>query len=331
MTSIEQQWSAFSIIDAEAVKLRQLRTGSLNELFCTIDTTRFTSGACNIVVALSFSDGLQWVARIQLPLIDENDDSESVETSLLSEVATMQLIRAKSTIPIPSVFGYDASPKNIGYRYILMEALPGHALTSRMAVSIPDEYKEEFAARLAGHLFDLSTISFGQIGRLGNSLDELGQHIMLPFSVPGSSKEIPSQHTYSILRDHAGDNEWEAAARLLGSSVAAMFTEQNINGLFPLCHVDFHYNNVLVDDECNITGLVGWSNAQTVPLERFAIIPEFVAPPAAPIASKQAIASFRQTFVRALAKVQVEREGLQSPEQGTLSHLFASPRSELVV
>ncbi|KAJ5652601.1 hypothetical protein N7507_010027 [Penicillium longicatenatum] len=256
----------------------------------------------------------------------------------------MQLIRAKSSIPIPSVFGYDASTKNIGYRYILMEALPGHALTSRMALSIPDEYKEKFAAQSAGHLFDLSTIRFGQIRRLGNSLDELGQHIMLPFSVRGSLKEIGpvntsfeffyrlrKEHTYSILRDHAGDDAWEAAARLLESSVAAMVTEQNINGPFPLCHVDFHYNNVLVDDEYNITGLIDWSNAQTVPLERFAIIPEFVAPPAAPIETKQAIASFRQTFVRALAKVQVECEGLQSPEQATLSHLFASPRSELVV
>ncbi|KAJ5946384.1 hypothetical protein N7454_003223 [Penicillium verhagenii] len=370
MTSIGQQWSSFATIDAEsdharrihavfknanfdhlcslAVKLRQQQTEGLNELFCTIDVTRFASGQCNIVVALSFSDGLQWVARIQLPLIDQNDASESVETSLetslLSEVATMQLIRARSNIPIPTVFGYDASTKNIGYRYILMEALPGHTLTGRMALSIPDEYKEKFVAQLSSHLFDLGTIRFGQIGRLSNLLDEFGQHIILPFSVPGSSREISPvntsfeffyrlrrEHTHLILRDHAGDDEWEAAARLLESSVAVMVTEQNINGPFPLCHIDFHYNNILVDDEYNITGLIDWSNAQTMPLERFAIIPEFVAPPAAPIATKQAINSFRQIFVEALAKVQVEREGLQSQEQAALSHLFASPRSELVV
>lgn len=163
---------------------------------------------------------------------------------------------------------------------------------------------------------------------------------MLPFSVTGSSKEIGplgtsfeffyrlrKEHTDLILRDHSGDQEWEAAARLLESSVTLIITEENINGPFPLCHLDFHYNNILVDDEYNITGLIDWSHAQTVPVERFAIIPEFVAPPAAPIESKQAIASFRDIFVK--AKDQMESEGLQSEEQATLSHLFASPRSEL--
>lgn len=81
-----------------------------------------------------------------------------------------------------------------------------------------------------------------------------------------------------------------------------MVTEGNVFGPFPLCHIDFHYKNILVDQDYNITGLLDWSHAQTVPIERFAIIPEFVVPPAAPVETKQAIKRFRGIFVDALEK-----------------------------
>jgi len=364
MTPVEEHWTSFANIDTDsdhanriravlqnanfdylcslAVNIRQEQIKPSDTVTCAVDESKFASGACNVVVALSFSDGLQWVARIQLPL-NAGDDDEKTTASLLSEVATMKLISARTTIPIPTVFGYDASTENIGYRYILMEALPGQVLNSRMALSVPDAHQEKFGAQLAIYFYELSTIRFNQIGRLGYS-HESGQHAILPFSVPGSSKSIGplntsfeyfyrlrKEHTVSILRDHAGEQEWVAAARLLETAVTSMITEDNIHGPFPLCHIDFHYNNILVDDEFNITGLIDWSHAQIVPVERFAIIPEFVAPPAAPSETKQAIANFREMFIEALAKVQVEREGLQSTDVATLARLFASPRSELIV
>ncbi|KAJ5458588.1 hypothetical protein N7475_009976 [Penicillium sp. IBT 31633x] len=137
--------------------------------------------------------------------------------------------------------------------------------------------------------------------------------------------------TTTILKDHRGEPEWEAAAWLLEKSVTMMTMEENIYGPFPLCHLDFHYNNILVDQDYNITGLLDWCNAQTVPIERFAIIPEFIVPPAAPSENKEAIRKFRETFIEALQKVQVEKDG-PSPVNGTpLSSLFVSPRSDLVV
>lgn len=172
MAPIDQLWKSFTNIDPEsdhakrihallentdfdhlcslAIELR-LEKEALKSLNCTVDKSKFASGACNVVIALSFSDGIHWVARIRLPLDDWNDDERA--TSLLSEVSTMELIRGRTTIPVPSVFGYDASTKNIGYRYILMEALPGPVLNSRIALSIPDAYKGRFASQLAGYLY----------------------------------------------------------------------------------------------------------------------------------------------------------------------------------
>lgn len=60
-----------------------------------------------------------------------------------------------------------------------------------------------------------------------------------------------------------------------------MITEQNVYGPFSLCHLDLHYNNILVDvdGDYDVTGIIEWSNAHTVPFERFALIPEFIPPP----------------------------------------------------
>jgi len=297
-----------------------------------------------VVIALNLSDAKQWVARIQLPRDDDDDaDSVNISTSMLSEVSTMNLIRLKSTIPVPRVLGYDSSIESIGYRYILMEALPGQVLNGRMGLSIPDIHKEKFAAQLAGYLYELSTIRFSQIGRILCS-NESSQVELLPFDVTGSSKRIGplstsleffyllrKGQTNAILKDHQGEQEWEAAAWLLEQSVTMMTTEENIHGPFPLCHIDFHYNNILVDQDYNITGLLDWSNAQTVPIERFAIIPEFIAPPAAPMESKQAITKFREMFIEALQSIHIDKDGSSPVNSTTLSRLFASPRSDLLV
>ena len=49
-----------------------------------------------------------------------------------------------------------------------------------------------------------------------------------------------------------------------------MIGPQFRRGPFPFYHRDFHYNNISVDDDFNITGALDWSGARTVLVERFA-------------------------------------------------------------
>jgi len=56
------------------------------------------------------------------------------------------------------------------------------------------------------------------------------------------------------------------------------------------------WNNTLVDDDFNITGIIDWSDAQTVPLERFIVSPEFVTFPGLSAAQSDTIVSFRKEF-----------------------------------
>ncbi|KAL4944212.1 hypothetical protein BDV06DRAFT_112663 [Aspergillus oleicola] len=73
---------------------------------------------------------------------------------------------------------------------------------------------------------------------------------------------------------------------------------------FPLCHLDLHFGNILVNENYKITGILDWSHAQTVPIERFAIPTELIAPPAAPAEFKKAVFDFRDMFVEVLDKIE---------------------------
>jgi hypothetical protein len=159
---------------------------------------------------------------------------------------------------------------------------------------------------------------------------------LLPFSVMGSpvgplstSLEyfylFRKAQTNAILQEHRGQQEWEAAAWLLEKTLTTITTEEHIYGPFPLCHLDLHFKNILVDGDYNITGIIDWSNAQTVPIERFAINPEFIPPPAASVEFKEAILEFRGVFVDALEKVEREKEKSRSGKEIPLHRLFASP------
>jgi serine/threonine protein kinase len=360
MASVNQNWTSFQNIDldsdhakkiqtvlqnanfsylcSKAVELRKKEGAHVrNTLICSVDTAKFTSGAFNVVVALTFSDSIQWVARIMLP---QGENDEDILISLRSEISTMELIRTKTTIPVPRIFGYGVTTNELGYPYLLMEALSGNVLENQMAFSVPDEHKGKFSAQLARYIYELSTIRFSQIGRI-LYLHESELPELLPFSLIGSPVGPLSTsleyfylfrraQTNAILQEHRGQQEWEAAAWLLEKSLTTITTEEHIYGPFPLCHLDLHFNNILVDGDYNITGIIDWSNAQTVPIERFAINPEFIPPPAASVEFKEAILEFRDMFVDALEKVEREKEGSRSGKEITLHRLFASPLSEVV-
>ncbi|QKX54434.1 uncharacterized protein TRUGW13939_01520 [Talaromyces rugulosus] len=317
----------FAYLCSKAIEYRENKENKPS-LQCSVDTTRFTSGAFNVVVALDFSDSVQWIARILLSQSTANDsDDESLSASLLSEVATMKLVREKTKIPVPLVFGYEVSKNPLGYSYVLMEALPGNVLPSRFATSVPNEYKKKIG-RIShsgesdpNDVESLRVFPFPMTGYLAN---------VGPFS---TSLEyfyhFRKGQTRSLLEEHRGEAEWEAALWLLETAVTSMATEEFVNGPFPLCHLDLHFNNMLFDDEFNLTGIIDWSYAQTVPVERFVVSPEFIAPPAAPAAVKQSIFDFRGMFIDAWRAIGNNKS---SQQDLTLypSKLVASPVAELV-
>ena len=297
---------------SRGLRKRKSRDGGLT---CSIDSTRFANGYFNVVFAINFSDSTHWIARIRLPN-SSSSDSE-VEASMLSEIATMRLVRSRTTIPVPLVYGFDVDVTNLlGFRYILMEALPGHSSGRGFAETVPEAKWDKFTDQFADYYYQLSTLRFPSMGSLTSGLEVDQEPQIFPCSgevLSTTSIEYfyseRKQSTKSIKADHGEDENWGTAAWILEQAVPSMIVEEYLHGPFPLCHMDLHYNNILVDDEFNITGIVDWTGAQTVPVERFIVCPEFVTFPGLTDEQNAPIVAFGEMFASAFRRRELEASG----------------------
>ena len=293
--------------------------GSVQSFPCSIDPSKFAAGRNNVVFEIAFSDSLQWIARVRLP---ENDAGEKdyIETSMLSEIATLRLVASRTTIPVPTIYHFDVDASNdFGFRYIIMQALSGRHFESSLAMSAPKAHFDTLTDQLADYYDQISRLRFDRIGRLwcGRTAEEQPSLIPIPdVGGPFSSSleyfyALRKSHNRTIQAEHADDKEWMTAAWILEQALPSMVIEDFIHGPFPLCHTDLHFNNILIDENFNITGIIDWSDSQTVPLESFRISPEFVTYPGLSVEENAPILAFRGKFAAAL----------RERERGNIGHV----------
>ena len=298
-----------------------------DSLSCTIDVDRFTNGMENVVFEIRFPDLESWIARVRLP--DETSEPDIIETSMLSEIATMRFISARTEIPVPRVYGFDVSGDNpFGFRYIFLQTLPGQLLNTTFSESVPVNQQDKVADQLAKYYFQLSRLRFDRIGRLWSGTLADDEVSIIPISGMRSfatSLEyfytLRSEENRAIKAEHSDDMQWITAARILEQALTSMIVKDYIYGPFPLCHIDLHYHNILLDEDFNITGILDWGGAQTVPLEQFLISPDFTTFPGLSPEENAPIIAFREKFATALRC----RELADSRSVGEDDSLLAPP------
>ncbi|KAK3937910.1 kinase-like domain-containing protein, partial [Diplogelasinospora grovesii] len=295
---------------------------STQRIPCSIDLTRFATGRQNVVLEVAFADGTYWVVRVPL--------TEDVETQMLSEVATMKLVLQKTSIPVPSVFGFDHRKGNpFGFPYMFMSALSGRTLDGKFALSIPEQHKAKVASQLARYWYELSQITFDRIGRIWS---EPGADDYQIISLPSYGVRNRQPGFYGIgpfrtscaylsgirrgmddmLRAQHQDAwpQWQRPCRALRDAIPLLSRAlQHQRGPFPLSHPDLHYGNIMVDDNFNVTGIIDWTNAHTAPVEAFATLDELMIPRCASKDLKEAIAHFRDLFTHALKNLESTQSG----------------------
>lgn len=112
-------------------------------------------GAFNKVFTITCEKG-EFVFRVALPV------APNVKT--LSEVATIALIRAKTSIPVPHVLAYSADLDNeMGFEWILMERVNGRPLEDCWH-ELSWLQKELLVQKMAQYLTELSCLRFTGIG-----------------------------------------------------------------------------------------------------------------------------------------------------------------------
>jgi hypothetical protein len=345
MATTSEDWSGFAGISPESDKYKRIKLvlSSANfehlrkcaidsrrrhqmdlplDINCSINLTRFATGFNNLVLELAFSDNIYWIARIPYRTIDNN-----TKTSLLSEIATMNIVRQRTSIPIPRIFEFEMSAEEqFGYPYVLMEYLGGRKLDDGLAKSIPRQYHAKAAKQLANVFAELQTLTFSRIGRLwcGETADQPVEIIPMAWHHSPGPLETSLEYFYNqrqgenreIVALHPNNADWLTACWVLKTALAHTVIEDRVRGPFPLCHLDLHFGNLLFDDEYNLTGVVDWSNAQAAPIEQLSVCPELVIFPGLSEEKNRPIVEFKNLVIQFVKEMENEKAKDEEKREG---------------
>ncbi|CAI4218699.1 unnamed protein product [Parascedosporium putredinis] len=221
-----------------------------------------------------------------------------------AEVATLRWVRQNTNIPVPEVFSFDDSNANeIGYEWILMEFLQGTsarkcwrtmsmeqkiALTKQMATFQAEllEYGKP------GFMFkNIGTLDVREIGQESNAEDLkkiapgrlvshgffMGDHVQydIPRGPFRSSHDWLSAELNIILLHHTAvlKRHRTKMTKRTPRSLPPILDERETTGLY---HHDLHLNNILVNEEGEITAVLDWECVSALPLWMLAKVPKFL-------------------------------------------------------
>jgi len=195
---------------------------------CHRDPNDSGRGQFSFTVPISFDDGVEWIAKC--PLSNAVKDPEVRRLMVESEVATLQLVRERTTIPVPQVFAWNSSDENpVGTAYLIMSRASGRLLSdcgwySWLSVDGTEmtlQQKCKIYSQLGQIIHQLSLLRFPKIGSIFRvDHDEgysVGQCIRIQTveygradrGVPRGPFSAATQY-YSMLADVQADEIWDS-------------------------------------------------------------------------------------------------------------------------
>ena len=263
-----------------------------------INSENSNRGSFNLVCFIEFDDGVHWVLKV--PAHGHQgmwDDLAS--NAIISEALTMRLIQQKSTVPVPTVHHFDSSMNNIIHvPHIMMSFMHGRLLDEvwwddSHSMAKQQQVRFRILQTLARAMAELSKFTFSQGGALqfdsnGDVINIGGArvpdcHAMYNFN--GAGEDIyrakgPTNNPVSdilfMLRKRAITNK-DSALERGRLKVLRMFSEWIMEDRifdeeeFVLAHPDLDTQNILVQDDDTICGVLDWDGVAAVPHERGAL------------------------------------------------------------
>lgn len=259
-------------------------------------------GSFNLVYCIEFEDGHKWILKVPSNGHRECFDSLAAQ-SMESEVRTMQHIKAHTPrVPLPAVYCVDASMDNpIRCPYILMEFLDGIQLyhvwfCPDYSASKQKQVRLRAIQTIAAAMAELSILYWDESGALDfNSEGEVvgivgaktydihGLHDRWsdpnnkceddPYCVKGPFTDHLSYILSMLDRrgtkpdDSVLDRGRHASLRLM-AEWAFRHSEENAlleSDDFGLAHPDLDTQNILVDNDGTLRGIIDWDGTCVVP------------------------------------------------------------------
>ncbi|KAI9831653.1 MAG: hypothetical protein M1819_004719 [Sarea resinae] len=318
---------------------------------CYVNQDSPILGSYHLVYFLTFSDGLRWVVRIPGNAVSTFGklDVERLD----QENQMMRHVRSVTSMPIPNVFFWETSSSTIGVPYTLMSFVCGISVLERWSDKswITEAKRLTILRNLARVVSQLHVLQFDKIGTLSFDVDGNFSHIgdLYTRTEPkiGDCKE---EETWGFLTSHAPYDdtrtwlmdEWDGLERSNQYSEAELaimrLAADSIPGSvatkppFVLSPPDFDSQNVFIDENCNITGIIDWDNTITQPrIAGFARYPSWITRdwdpcmygyPIVPAEdSPEQLSRYRQEYARAFDELHLPAAAYSSQDT-LLSHIF---------
>ncbi|KAI1875415.1 hypothetical protein JX265_004473 [Neoarthrinium moseri] len=266
-----------SLVDIENLCRKELRIDTGDT--CAVSFR--AEGAFNKLYLIEMNQGKS-LLRVSLPVHPHNKTR--------GEVTTLRFLRDRTDVPVPEVIAFDDSSDNlIGFEWILMEMMPGVSVYKRWR-TLTMFQKVALVQRVAELQTQISLKSFSKIGTLKSS-DHFDYDVGRgPFR---SSYDYLMSYIEIIIKDYMTaiveaedeeDKEDAEAALALARRLASLLPK-----IFPslqcppertvIWHDDLSLQNILVDEQGNITAVVDWECVSATPLWVATKAPKFLEGP----------------------------------------------------
>jgi hypothetical protein len=288
-----EKWQSF--VDSNpkfaAVNVNALeRVASLANNGIVSKVLRFTYGMYNAVFDVRFENDVSWIFRVHC--VETGVDSACTKAKIESNVATMRLIRCRTSIPIPEIYAFesDQTTSPIGAGYILMEAMTGIEVGGGGQMDVDD--LNVVYSQLADVVWQLSSVVFPKVGRIFQSAD--GEFHVGPFvdahgNYYGPFSTSVEFFNYEASKIPASHREWRSKTRedekkslqacALYEHAASCLSDHD-SASFPIAHGDLGIQNCLFerdsDGNLRLSAVLDWDSAHTATWLEFCFFPNFL-------------------------------------------------------
>ena len=170
---------------------------------------------------------------------------------MAQEPGLHRMLRERTRIPVPEIFAYDTSRSILQSDFLLMERLPGTSLSE--AHSLGPGGTSAVFRQVGECLAEAHALEADAYGYLGE------HRPMAPQATWGEAFRIMWNRLVDDTAGCGGYADGEARAmRLLFDRYARLF-EREVPA--SLLHMDIWHQNILVDDDGAVAGIVDWDRA----------------------------------------------------------------------
>ncbi|EGX94195.1 Protein kinase-like domain [Cordyceps militaris CM01] len=262
----------------------------------------FKRGSFNVCFFVGVLQGdSQWTVRVPIePAVHDTWGK------IQNEVATMQYVRDRTTIPLPDVhtWGREALTRDLSTRqaYVILEYVPGRPLNTYSLAKDTRDRRDYVYSQLIDFFAQMRQLELPSAGSLMPDSNGGPDPVIGPFlsrhinelqvqrpkvatpSAPFTSTEDFVLHQLSLIEEAirlplGGQSFKDAQREVFALENLRQVLTKSIqvnarnDGPFVLCHLDLRGPNIIVDEDLKFMGILDWEFTGSIPVEHF--IPPF--------------------------------------------------------